>query len=90
MIRTVEIRVAGLVAFHQAVKLAFANSVAGVELVGHQIGCTFGDGFGLARLGEQGLERADFCGEVGAVGLREGLAGGERGEIGRAEVEDGH
>jgi hypothetical protein len=37
LICTVEIRVAGLVAFHQPVKLAFANAVARVNLVRQQV-----------------------------------------------------
>ena len=89
LIGAVEIRVAGLVAGHQAVELAFADAVAGINLVRQQIGGGFGAGLGLARLREQGVERADFRVEVSEVGGGQGASGGECGEVGGAGVVDG-
>ena len=89
LIGAVEIHVAVLVAFHHAVELAFADAVARVNLVGHQIGGGFCADLGLTRLREQGVESADFRVEVGEVGGGECSGGGERGEVGRARVENG-
>ena len=68
MICAVEIRVAGLIAFHQTVKLAFANAVARVNLVRQQIGRGTRSGLGQPWCGDESIERANFCVEVGQVG----------------------
>ena len=89
MIRAVEAGVAALVAFHQAIQLAFAEAVAGVNLVGQHVGGGFRAGLGLARLREQGIERGNLGVEVGEVGLGECAGGGDGGEVGCADVQDG-
>ena len=89
LIGTVEVRVAVLVTLHQAVKLAFADAVAGVNFLRQQIRRSLRAGLGLTRLGEQGVERADLRVEVGEVGGGKGAGGGERGDVRIAGVVDG-
>ncbi len=89
LICAVEIRVAGLVALHQTVKLAFANAVARVNFVRQQIGRGARAGLGQPWRGDEGVERADLGVEVGEVGGGERANGGERGDVRIARVVDG-
>ncbi len=81
-----EVRVAGLVALHQTVKLPFADAVARVNLVRQQVGRGTRSGLGQPWRGDEGVERADLGVEVGG-GERAG--GGERGDVRIARVLDG-
>jgi hypothetical protein len=89
LIRAVEIRIAGLVAFHQLVELAFADAVGGVNLVRQQVGRGTRSGLGQPGRGDEGVERADLGVEIGEVGGGEGSGGGEHGDVRVAHVVDG-
>lgn len=76
-----EVRVAGLVALHQTVKLPFADAVARVNLVRQQVGRGTRSGLGQPWRGDVRIARVVDGGAVGqAVGL------GHVEQIGRAEI----
>lgn len=89
MIRTVEIRVAVFVAFHQAVKLAFTNAVGGIQFVRQQIRRGFRSSLGKTRCRKQGVKRRGLGVEIGQVGGGQRAGGGERGDVRIARVVNG-
>ena len=89
LIRTIEIRVACLITFHQTVKLAFADAVGDIHLVGQQIRRGLRVGFDLARLGELGVEGNDLGIELNQIGGSQRAGDGERGDVRIAFVVNG-